>query len=157
MAVLVVLFGSWVLYRVLGALGVAALQTWLSSARWAVSTMFLFTAISHFAPMKKDLIAMVPPFLPRPDVLVFVAGVAEVAGAVGLLIPHTRLLAAYGLIPLTSRFASRKHQCGASWRPASAPARDIAVVESANASAVHRVAVGGAVIEGVIRFEEATP
>jgi uncharacterized membrane protein len=62
--------------------------------------MFLFTAISHFAPMKKDLIAMVPPFLPRPDVLVFVTGVAEVVGALGLLIPQTRLLAVCGLILL---------------------------------------------------------
>jgi uncharacterized membrane protein len=100
MAVLVVLFGSCMFYRALGAFGVPALQTWLASARWALSTMFLFTAISHFAPMKKDLIAMVPPALPRPDVLVFVTGLAEVAGAVGLLIPQTRLLAAYGLILL---------------------------------------------------------
>jgi uncharacterized membrane protein len=100
MAVLIVLFGSCVFYRVLGAFGVPALQTWLTSARWALSTMFLFTAISHFSPMKKDLIAMVPPFLPRPDLLVFVTGLAEVAGAVGLLIPQTRLLATYGLMLL---------------------------------------------------------
>src|SRR4029453_4549265 len=100
MAVLVVLFGSCMFYRVLGAFGVAALDSWVVSARVALATMFLFTAISHFAPMKKDLIAMVPPALPRPDVLVFVTGLAEVAGAVGLLIPQTRLLAAYGLILL---------------------------------------------------------
>ena len=100
MAVLVVLFGSCVVYRVLGTFNVAAFETWLASARWAMSTMFLFTAISHFAPMKKDLIAMVPPFLPRPDLLVFATGLAEVGGAVGLLIPQTRLFAAYGLILL---------------------------------------------------------
>jgi uncharacterized membrane protein len=100
MAVLVVLLASCVFYRVLGAFGVDAFEAWLTSARWAVSTMLLFTALSHFAPMKKDLIAMVPPFLPRPNVLVSVTGVAEVAGAIGLLIPQTRLLAAYGLILL---------------------------------------------------------
>ena len=29
------------------------------------------TAVSHFAPMRRDLIAMVPASLPRPDLLVF--------------------------------------------------------------------------------------
>jgi uncharacterized membrane protein len=100
MAVLVVLFGSCMFYRALGAFGVPALQTWIASARWALSTMFLFTAISHFAPMKKDLIAMVPPSLPRPDVLVFITGIAEVLGAVGLLISTTRFWAACGLAVL---------------------------------------------------------
>jgi uncharacterized membrane protein len=47
--------------------------------------MFAFTAVSHFAPMKKDLIAMVPPALPRPDVIVLVTGIMELAGAAGLL------------------------------------------------------------------------
>jgi uncharacterized membrane protein len=62
--------------------------------------MFLFTAVSHFAPMKADLIAMVPPGLPRPDLLVFINGLAEVAGAVGLLILPLRFWAACGLILL---------------------------------------------------------
>ena len=62
--------------------------------------MFLFTAVSHFAPMRKDLIAMVPPSFPRPDVLVFVTGVAELSGAVGLMYPPTRFWATCGLIAL---------------------------------------------------------
>jgi uncharacterized membrane protein len=62
--------------------------------------MFVFTAVSHFAPMKRDLIAMVPPGLPRPDLLVFATGVLELAGAVGLLIEATRFWAACGLILL---------------------------------------------------------
>ena len=70
------------------------------SARFALATMFVFTAVSHFAPMKKDLIAMVPPNLPRPDLLVFATGVLELAGAAGLLIEATRLWAACGLILL---------------------------------------------------------
>jgi uncharacterized membrane protein len=62
--------------------------------------MFVFTGLSHFAPTKRDLIAMVPAMFPRPDVLVFVTGLAELAGAVGLLIPATRFWAACGLIVL---------------------------------------------------------
>jgi len=101
MATLVVLFGSFLLYRLLGAAtDLSVLATWLDSARAALATMFLFTAVSHFAPMKKDLIAMVPPSLPRPDVLVFVTGLAELAGAAGLMFPPTRFWAAWGLIAL---------------------------------------------------------
>src|SRR5262245_37068693 len=62
--------------------------------------MFMFTAIAHFTPMKKDLIAMVPPALPRPDLLVLATGIAELAGAVGLLVPVTTFWAACGLILL---------------------------------------------------------
>ena len=73
---------------------------WVASARAALATMFLFTAASHFAPMRKDLIAMVPPSLPRPELLVLLTGIAELAGAVGLLVPSLRLWAACGLILL---------------------------------------------------------
>src|SRR5262245_53626459 len=100
MQVLAILFGSLLLYRLLGALGASLLSTWLDSARFALATMFVFTAISHFAPMRKDLIVMVPPSLPRPDLLVFATGVLELAGAAGLLIEATRFWAACGLILL---------------------------------------------------------
>src|SRR6266478_5069059 len=94
MQVLLILFGSLLLYRGLGA------PDWIVSTRFALATMFLFTSVSHFAPMKKDLIAMVPPGFPRPDLLVLATGVLELAGAAGLLIEATRLWAACGLILL---------------------------------------------------------
>ncbi len=100
MQVLIILFGSLFLYRGLGALGVSVFETWISSARFALSTMFLFTAMAHFTPMRKDLIAMVPQGFPRPDLLVMMTGVLEVAGAVGLLLSATRFAAAMGLIAL---------------------------------------------------------
>lgn len=100
MQVLFILFGSLLLFRILGFAGIDVFATWEQSARVALATMFLFTAVSHFAPMKKDLIAMVPPALPRPDLLVFMTGVAELAGAIGLLIPRLTFWAACGLILL---------------------------------------------------------
>ena len=100
MQVLAVLFGSLLLYRVLGANGVALFASWLEIARFALATMFVFTAVSHFAPMRKDLIAMVPPGLPRPDLLVYATGDLELAGAGGLLFDATRFWAACGLILL---------------------------------------------------------
>lgn len=101
MAVLIVLFGSLLLYRSLGVIGVAALQTWLTCARFALATMFFFTAMAHFALPRKDLIAMVPPVFPRPDLLVTITGFLEISGAIGLLLAPTRQwAAAWGLILL---------------------------------------------------------
>src|SRR5215510_6919612 len=100
MTTVFVLFGSLLLYRLLGAAGVQIFGAWIDCARAALATMFVFTAVSHFAPMRKDLIAMVPPSFPRPDVLVFVTGVMELAGAAGLLIKSTRFWAVCGLILL---------------------------------------------------------
>ena len=87
MSILIVLFGALVVYRCIGAAGVDYFTTWMVSARTALATMFLFTAASHFAPMRQDLIAMVPSSLPRPELLVFLTGIAELAGAVGFLVP----------------------------------------------------------------------
>jgi len=100
MQVLVVLFGSLLVYRALGASGVSLFASWNESARFALASMFVFTAVSHFAPMKKDLIAMVPPSFARPDLLVFATGVLELAGAAGLLFEATRFWAACALILL---------------------------------------------------------
>jgi uncharacterized membrane protein len=100
MQVLLVLVGSLLLYRALGALGLSLFVTWIASARFALATMFVFTAVAHFAPMKQDLIAMVPPSLPRPDLLIFATGVLELTGAAGLLVESTRFWAACGLILL---------------------------------------------------------
>jgi uncharacterized membrane protein len=100
MPVLAVLVGSTLLLKALGWTGVAALATWLACARAGLALMFAFTAVSHFTPMKRDLIAMVPPGLPRPDLLVLFTGIAELTGAVGLLVPATRFYAALGLVVL---------------------------------------------------------
>ena len=100
MQVLVVLFGSLLVYRALGAAAVSLLASWNESARFALASMFVFTAVSHFAPMKKDLIAMVPPSFARPDLLVLATGVLELAGAAGLLFEATRFWAACALMLL---------------------------------------------------------
>jgi uncharacterized membrane protein len=100
MQVIFVLFGSLLIFRVLGFAGIGLFDTWLASARVGLATMFLFTAMSHFTPMKQGLVAMVPPMLPRPELLVFITGVAELAGAIGLLIPQLTFWAACGLMLL---------------------------------------------------------
>jgi uncharacterized membrane protein len=60
--------------------------------------MFLGTALAHFNSMRHDLARMVPPVIRHPLVVIYFTGVCEVLGAVGLLLPWTRLYAAVGLI-----------------------------------------------------------
>ena len=90
---------GWVGFRLLGALGVlTGGETWSGSLRYALAAMFIFTAISHFAPRTRaDLVRMVPPAFPRPDLLVTLTGILELAGAIGLLVPPFVSLAAFGL------------------------------------------------------------
>jgi len=52
--------------------------------------MLLLTASAHFTSTKEDLIKMVPPLFPFPRQLVFVTGLLEIVGAIGLLIPLVR-------------------------------------------------------------------
>lgn len=100
MAVLIVLFGSWIALRAAGALGVHALDAWGHSAPYALATMFVFTAVAHFNKLKHELALMVPSVVPRPLLLIYITGVFELLGAVGLMIPRTRPTAAAGLIVL---------------------------------------------------------
>jgi len=63
-----------------------------------LAAMFLVTGIAHFVnPLRRDLIAIVPPRLPAAGLLVTVTGVLELLGAVGLLHPPTRPAAAISL------------------------------------------------------------
>ena len=100
MAVLIVLFASWLFFRALGAIGVPALATWQNSALYALAVMFVFTSIAHFNKMKHDLARMIPPSFPRPLWLVYITGGLELLGAAGLLLPKFRLLSGVCLIVL---------------------------------------------------------
>src|SRR5215470_3662169 len=94
MVVLAVLF---VALSLAGWLGVPFVWGWWTSLRVALSGMFLFTASAHWGKRRSDLVRMVPPALPKPDLLVTVTGLLEIVGALGLLHPYTARAAAFGL------------------------------------------------------------
>ncbi|GIF73768.1 DoxX family protein [Asanoa siamensis] len=95
MAPLVFLVLGFLAARLTGLAGVDALDGWLPALRVGLAVMFVVTGLAHFAPkMRAGMIAMVPPRLPRPDLLVTATGILEIAGAIGLLIPATAALAA---------------------------------------------------------------
>jgi uncharacterized membrane protein len=95
MAPLIALLAGTILTRLLGLLGVDALDGWLPALRAGLALMFVLTGLAHFGSGRRaGLIAMVPAGLPRPELLVTVTGVLELAGAAGLLLPATYRLAA---------------------------------------------------------------
>jgi uncharacterized membrane protein len=98
MAPLIVLVVAGLLARLVGQLGVAALRDWAAATRVGLAAMFCFTAAAHFNSMRPDMIAMVPPFVPNPEFMVTFTGVCEILGAIGLLVPRTRRIAAVALI-----------------------------------------------------------
>ncbi|RLK23580.1 putative membrane protein [Micromonospora sp. M71_S20] len=98
MAPLIALVAGAALARLAGLVGVAALDGWHPALRVGLALMSVVTGVAHFAPAHRaDMIAMVPPGLPRPGLLVTITGALELVGAVGLLVPATARWAAAGL------------------------------------------------------------
>jgi uncharacterized membrane protein len=70
-----------------------------TALRWLLGAFLFASGVYHFA-RPAVYVAMIPPYLPDPLVLVYVSGAAELAGAVGLQIAKTRRAAAWGIILL---------------------------------------------------------
>jgi uncharacterized membrane protein len=98
MAPLIVLVVVTLLTRLIGRLGVAWLRDWAAATRVGLAVMFCFTAAAHFNSMRVDMVRMVPPAVPNPEFMVTFTGICEILGAIGLLIPRTRPIAAVALI-----------------------------------------------------------
>jgi uncharacterized membrane protein len=87
--------------RVVGWLGVDYVDSWPAAIAVGLALMFTMTGVAHFVPgMRRDMIAIVPPRLPKPALLVTITGVLELLGAGGLLYPPTRVAAAVCLLAL---------------------------------------------------------
>ncbi|MCT9093821.1 DoxX family protein [Streptomyces sp. ASQP_92] len=110
MAPLIVLVVGWILARLAGLLGLSVLDGWQPALCVALALMFTLTGVAHFTGRRAGMIAMVPPALPRADLLVTATGLLELAGAGGLLLPVTRPLAAIALtVMLLAMFPANVH------------------------------------------------
>src|SRR5262245_42556108 len=96
----VLLMISLIIFRTLGALGFDMFASWPDAARFALAVLFTFTAATRLTPMREDLIRMVPRWLPYPRALVYLTGLLELAGAIGLVVPTLQRLAGLGLTAL---------------------------------------------------------
>ena len=70
-----------------------------TAGRIILSLLFLVTGTLHFVT-PGPFLRIMPPFLPWPGAMVAISGVAEILGAIGLLLPALRRPAAYGLAVL---------------------------------------------------------
>lgn len=73
---------------------------WKDAARIGLAVMFLFTAATHFSSLKYDLAAMIPPPLTGALWVIYITGLLEMTGAVGLLTRSLRRPAAWSLMAL---------------------------------------------------------
>jgi uncharacterized membrane protein len=77
------------------------IAAWIT--RGAVAIIFLVMGVSHFRPrVARGMARMIPPRLRSdgalsPIRLVYITGVCELAGGIGILLPWTRLAAALAL------------------------------------------------------------
>jgi uncharacterized membrane protein len=60
---------------------------------------FVFAGTNHFTN-RDFFVSIVPPYLPWPEAVVYVSGIAEIALGMLLIVPKTSRLAAWGLIAL---------------------------------------------------------
>ena len=96
-APLIVLVVVTLLARFAGQL-IAGRRNWAAAVRIGLAVMFCFTAAAHFNSMRGDLVRMLPPGVPYPELMVTFTGICEILGAIGLLVPRTRRYAAIALI-----------------------------------------------------------
>jgi len=66
---------------------------------YVMGAFYIFAGVNHFR-VPDFYVAIMPPYLPWHLELVYLSGVAEIVCGVGLLIPRTRVLAAWATIAL---------------------------------------------------------
>lgn len=66
---------------------------------WLAAAFYVFAGVQHFRD-PAFYVRITPPGLPSREAAVYISGVAEIAGGIGLLIPALRRMAAWGLVAL---------------------------------------------------------
>jgi uncharacterized membrane protein len=78
----------------------ASIQTAQRIGLILVFLWFLLGGVAHFSLTEVEM-RIVPPSIPWPRAVVWISGVFELLGAIGILIPFTRRAAGIGLFLLT--------------------------------------------------------
>jgi uncharacterized membrane protein len=65
-------------------------------ARWVLAGAYLFAGVAHLRS-PAGFVAITPDWVPYPAQVVALTGLAEIAGAIGLMVPRVRKAAAIGL------------------------------------------------------------
>jgi uncharacterized membrane protein len=73
-------------------LGAPGLADWRACMRWGLSLALVSTGIDHLLTPERYL-PMMPSLVPFPTEVIFLTGLCEVAGAIGVLVARLRYLA----------------------------------------------------------------
>ncbi len=92
--------------------------------RWILAVFFVVAGLNHFRSSAIYL-GMMPPWLPAPEAMNAISGLAECLGGLGLLVASVRRLAGWGLIvllvavfPANLHVALQGHMPGTDFSPA---------------------------------------
>jgi len=88
-----------IILQLAAKIGLNPQKNFRRNARIATGIAFIFTGVSHFIIPEKFM-EMMPSVLPAPLFLIYLSGVFEILGGIGLIISSTKQLAAIGLIVL---------------------------------------------------------
>src|SRR5579871_3429178 len=66
---------------------------------WIMAALYVIAGIAHFL-LVPVYASIIPDFFPAHRTLVLISGAAEIAGGIGVLLPQTRRVAAWGIIAL---------------------------------------------------------
>jgi uncharacterized membrane protein len=66
---------------------------------YIMSAAYVFAGVNHFWHTG-FYTHITPPYIPFPDAIVYISGVAEILCGLGLLLPATRKAAAWGIVAL---------------------------------------------------------
>ena len=72
------------------------IETLRTVLRWVLAAAFLFAGIAHLRS-PATFLAITPDWVPAPATVILLTGIAEIAGAIGLLVPRLRAAAGIGL------------------------------------------------------------
>ena len=87
MAPLIALIVVTLIARGAGLVGAGYVDNWPAALAVGLAAMFLLGASAHVTPARRaGVIAIVPPAVPFPALMVTATGVLEVLGAIGLLV-----------------------------------------------------------------------
>lgn len=70
---------------------------------YLMAFLYLLAGINHFISPESYL-PIIPEYLPNPDLINLFAGIAEIILGIGLLIPKTRNIAAWGVVLMLIAF-----------------------------------------------------
>ncbi|KNY31313.1 DoxX family protein [Agrobacterium genomosp. 3] len=74
----------------------ARIDVWQRWCQWGLSSLYGLAGILHIV-LPKPFLGITPAWVPEPEAVIFLTGLCEIAGAVGLLVPRLRKAAGIGL------------------------------------------------------------